>query len=162
MSYPDLLGGPPPTQLPEPAEPTRLRAAGTDPVLLAARFPAFSAAWADLAEAQLAELGSGQPAAGGAPGGDATTLAPAVAAYAYARVGYHRGLDALRRAGWKGAGPVPWDHEGNRGYLRSVAALGRAAAAVGEAAEAHRCADLLRDGDPAAVDALGDPAAGLA
>ena len=43
--------------------------------------------------------------------------------YAYARTGYHRGLDQLRRSGWKGAGPVPWSHEPNRGFLRALAAL---------------------------------------
>ena len=46
-------------------------------------------------------------------------------AYAYARVGYHRSLDPLRRNGWKGHGPVPWDHEPNRGFLRALAALVR-------------------------------------
>ena len=30
-----------------------------------------------------------------------------ITAYAYARTGYHRGLDQLRRNGWKGFGPVP-------------------------------------------------------
>lgn len=149
----DLFGAPPPTRLPEPAEATALRAGGADPVTVAARFPSFSAAWADLAEAALqratvADAGTGE----GTPG---EGLASAVAAYAYARVGYHRGLDALRRNGWKGHGPVPWAHEGNRGYLRSVAALGAAAARIGEVEEARRCADLLRDGDPAAVAALG-------
>ena len=50
-----------------------------------------------------------------------------VESYAYARTGYHRGLDALRRAGWRGQGPVPWEHEPNRGFLRALAALARAA-----------------------------------
>ncbi|OUD86514.1 hypothetical protein BC477_00870 [Clavibacter michiganensis subsp. michiganensis] len=31
-----------------------------------------------------------------------------IASYAFARVGYHRGLDSLRKSGWKGQGPVPW------------------------------------------------------
>ena len=69
-------------------------------------------------------------------------------AYAYARTGYHRGLDALRRAGWKGRGPVPWAHVPNRGYLRSVRALAAAAEHVGETDEVTRLGDLLRDGDP--------------
>ena len=43
-----------------------------------------------------------------------------VEAYACFRVGYHRGLDQLRRAGWKGHGPIPWQHEPNRGFLRSL------------------------------------------
>ena len=96
--------------------------------------PASSAAWATLAEDALAD------------GRD-------VEAYAYARTGYHRGLDALRRAGWRGQGPVPWSHEPNRGFLRAVAALSRAAGAIGEADEQERCAALLRD---SSADAVGE------
>jgi hypothetical protein len=77
-----------------------------------------------------------------------------IASYAYARVGYHRGLDALRRAGWKGHGPVPWSHEPNRGFLRSLHALGRAAGAINEVDEAQRCAAFLADCDPEAAAAL--------
>ena len=77
-----------------------------------------------------------------------------VAAYAYARTGYHRGLDQLRRSGWKGHGPIPWSHEPNRGFLRCLNVLARAADAIGEADEAARCAQFLRDSDPAAADAL--------
>lgn len=69
----------------------------------------------------------------------------AVGAYACARVGYHRGLDAIRRAGWRGHGPVPWSHEPNRGFLRSVWLLGKAAAAIGEDDEAQRCAVFLQE-----------------
>jgi hypothetical protein len=128
-SFGNLLA--PPTLLPEdPA--TALLAAGADPTQVAADHPASSAAWAALAEAALA---AGQP----------------VPAYAYARTGYHRGLDALRRSGWKGQGPVPWSHEPNRGFLRAVHTLGRAAAAIGEDDEAQRCAHLLADSDPAAA-----------
>ena len=76
--------------------------------------------------------------------------------YAFARVGYHRGLDALRRHGWKGHGPVPWSHEPNRGFLRCLFALQRAAEAIGESDEAERCAAFLADSDPAAVTALRD------
>ena len=101
----------------------------------AAAHPAASAAWASLAE---------QALAGGR----------AVEAYAYARTGYHRGLDALRRAGWGGHGPVPWSHEPNRGFLRALSALGEAAARIGETDEAERCATFLADCDPAAVEAL--------
>ena len=79
----------------------------------------------------------------------------AVTAYAYARTGYHRGLDQLRRNGWKGFGPVPYAHEPNRGFLRCVAALARAAGAIGETDEYQRCADLLDDCDSAARGALG-------
>ena len=76
--------------------------------------------------------------------------------YAFARVGYHRGLDALRRSGWKGHGPVPWSHEPNRGFLRCLHALQRAAAAIGEEEEDARCAAFLADCDPQAAAALAD------
>ena len=76
-----------------------------------------------------------------------------VAAYAFARTGYHRGLDKIRRAGWRGSGPVPWHHEPNRGFLRSVHALMRAAALIGEMDEAQRCQTFLLELDPA--DELG-------
>ena len=102
---------------------------------VAGRFPAYSAAWAALAADALA---AGQP----------------VTAYAYARTGYHRGLDALRRNGWKGHGPVPWSHAPNQGFLRCLHSLSVAAAEIGEADEAARCAQFLRDSDPAAADAL--------
>jgi hypothetical protein len=102
---------------------------------VAARFPTYSAAWARLGEQALA---AGDP----------------VTAYAYARTGYHRGLDQLRRNGWRGHGPVPWSHVPNRGFLRCVNVLALAADAIGEAEEAARCAQLLRDCDPAAGDAL--------
>jgi hypothetical protein len=68
--------------------------------------------------------------------------------YAYARVGYHRGLDALRAAGWRGSGYVRWHHEPNRGFLRSLHALQLAAGAIGEADEEERCALFLRQLDP--------------
>lgn len=72
-----------------------------------------------------------------------------VEAYAYARVGYHRGLDALRAAGWRGSGYVRWRHETNRGFLRSLDALRSAAASIGENTEADRCSTFLRQLDPA-------------
>lgn len=74
--------------------------------------------------------------------------------YAYARVGYHRGLDALRRAGWKGQGPIPWAHAPNRGVLRSLFALRRAAEAIGETDEVARLSAFLRGADPAALTEL--------
>ncbi|HKE98617.1 MAG TPA: DUF3151 family protein [Actinomycetes bacterium] len=92
---------------------------------VAGRHPSCLAAWAALGEAA---LGAGRD----------------VEAYAYFRVGYHRGLDRLRRAGWRGSGSVPWSHEPNRGFLRSLAGLGAAAAAIGEAHEAGRCREFLR------------------
>jgi hypothetical protein len=128
---------PPPTRLPEDPAVARL-AAGEDPAAVAAALPASSAAWAALAEAALV---AGRPV-------------DLVAAYAYARTGYHRGLDALRRAGWKGQGPIPWSHEPNRGFLRALHALAQAAAAIGEDDEAARCAQFLADSDPEAVTAL--------
>jgi hypothetical protein len=131
----DLLAPPPPTLLPDDAAARTELESGTDPSAVAGRYPTYLAAWATLAERAL-------------DGGDA------VAAYAYARTGYHRGLDALRRSGWKGHGPVPWSHEPNRGWLRAVHALGRAAAVIGEADEAQRCAALLHDSSPEAAKAL--------
>ena len=77
-----------------------------------------------------------------------------VDAYAYARTGYHRGLDALRRSGWKGSGPIPWSHEPNRGFLRALHALSQASGAIGEQDEAARCAQFLADSDPEAVTYL--------
>jgi Protein of unknown function (DUF3151) len=102
---------------------------------VAGRFPEYSAAWAALAE--WAER-NGDP----------------VTAYAYARTGYHRGLDQLRRAGWRGNGPVPWSHEPNRGFLRSLNMLAVAAAAIGEEHEADRCSQFLRDSSAEAAAEL--------
>ncbi|MDA8046898.1 MAG: DUF3151 family protein [Actinomycetota bacterium] len=72
-----------------------------------------------------------------------------VEAYAYARVGYHRGLDALRGSGWRGSGYVRWAQETNRGFLRALDALRAASGAIGESAEEQRCALFLRQLDPA-------------
>jgi hypothetical protein len=71
-----------------------------------------------------------------------------VEAYAYARVGYHRGLDALRGAGWRGNGYVRWRHPTNRGFLRALDQLRRRAAAIGEIEEEDRCTLFLRQLDP--------------
>jgi hypothetical protein len=71
-----------------------------------------------------------------------------VEAYAYYRVGYHRGLDALRAAGWRGTGFVLHQHEENRGFLAALEGLGHAAGALGEADEQERCAQFLRQLDP--------------
>lgn len=137
----NLMPEPPATLLPaDQAADEALAAAesaGTDEAhaSVAARFPTNSAAWAVLGARAFAE---GQ----------------VVAAYAYARTGYHRGLDQLRRSGWKGHGPVPWSHAPNRGFLRSLHVLSRAAGQIGESDEAARCAQFLRDCDPAAGDAL--------
>jgi hypothetical protein len=134
MEHRDLLAGPPATYLPTDPAAAEL-AAGASPEAVAAAHPACLAAWAALAEDALAR---GEP----------------VTAYAFARTGYHRGLDQLRRAGWHGHGPVPWEHEPNRGFLRSLHALGQAAAALGEADEADRCREFLHDASPAAAREL--------
>jgi Protein of unknown function (DUF3151) len=130
------LLGPEPTLLPADEVVAAALDGGTDPTEVAAAHPAASAAWAALAERALA---AGEP----------------VAAYAYARTGYHRGLDQLRRNGWKGFGPVPWAHRPNQGFLRALAALAKAADAIGEDDEAIRCRDFLADSDGAAPAALG-------
>src|SRR3954462_10181789 len=131
----NLLGEPPATLLPDTPQASALIAEGTAAVEVAAQYQAFSLAWALLAE-------------------DALAKGNAVESYAYARTGYHRGLDALRRNGWKGHGPVPWRDEPNQGFLRCLYSLSQAAAEIGEADEAARCAQFLRDSDPAAADAL--------
>jgi hypothetical protein len=71
-----------------------------------------------------------------------------VEAYAYFRVGYHRGLDRLRQSGWRGTGYVRWRHETNRGFLRALDGLRGAAEAIGEQDEARRCRDFLLQLDP--------------
>ena len=76
-------------------------------------------------------------------------MAGVMEAYAYFRVGYHRGLDTLRKNGWRGTGYVRWSHETNRGFLRCLDGLGRMAARIGEADEHHRCEEFLRQLDPA-------------
>ena len=107
-------------------------------VATVAAHPTSSLGWAVLAEGALASQ---------TPEADVT-------AYAYARTGYHRGLDALRRAGWKGAGPVPWEHAPNQGFLRALWALSVAAGRIGEADEAERCAQFLRDSSATAYATL--------
>jgi hypothetical protein len=79
-----------------------------------ARWPRFLDAWA-----RLGELGRDD-----------------VERYACHRVGYHRGLDRLRR------------HPQNRGFLRALDGLRASAEAIGEADEAERCAVFLRQLDP--------------
>jgi hypothetical protein len=136
----DLIAGPPPTLLPEDPAAAEL-ADGTDPQEVVRRHPESPLAWATLAEGALT----------GAP---ETSTADDVTAYAYARVGYHRSLDLLRRNGWKGHGPVPWEHEPNRGFLRALDALARAAERIGEEPEQERCEQFLRDSSPEAWEAL--------
>jgi hypothetical protein len=140
MSNTNLLGVPE-TLLPdEPGVRDALaRAVGydVDEVLEKAvtEFPTSSLAWATLADR-------------------AWYRGEVVASYAYARVGYHRGLDALRKAGWRGQGPVPWSHEPNRGVLLALYMLRRAAEGIGESAEVVRLTEFLDGADPRAVSAI--------
>lgn len=127
MSHSNLLG-PPPVHLPVDPAAAEL-AAGESVEQVVRRRPVSSLAWAVLAEAALDR------------GDD-------VSGYAFARVGYHRGLDALRRNGWKGAGPIPWTHEPNQGFLRALSALGQAAVIFEEADEVARVQAFLIDADP--------------
>jgi hypothetical protein len=135
VSGPNLLGEPPATELPDEPGPREALAAGRPAAEVAAAHPTSSLAWATLAEQALA-------------------AGRAVEGYAYARTGYHRGLDALRRNGWKGHGPVPWEHEPNRGFLRALHALGVAAGRIGEDDEAARCRTFLADSSATAAATL--------
>ena len=131
----DRMAGPPPPH--RPADPADAELAGGDsPAAVVRRHPDSPAAWAALAQ-QAQDAGADD-----------------VTVYAYSRVGYHRSLDRLRRNGWKGHGPVPWEHEPNRGFLRSLALLALAARAIGETDEWERCSTFLRDSSPAAADEL--------
>ena len=129
----DLLGIPA-TELPE--DPAARSLEQVDPRAVAAAQPSSCLAWAMLAEEALGD------------GDD-------VSAYAFARTGYHRGLDQLRRAGWRGQGPVPWEHVPNRGFLRSLAALAKAAGRIGETEEQVRCTEFLRASSTTAARELG-------
>lgn len=119
-----------------PAEPEVLEAlsrAGRHELdTVAAAHPTSSLAWAVLADAAYAN-------------------GRILESYAYARVGYHRGLDALRKAGWRGQGLIPWRHQPNRGVLRALYALRRAAAEIGETDEVTRLTTFLNDSDPSAI-----------
>jgi hypothetical protein len=128
--------GPPETVLPdEPSEAAdSLRLALASPIEgrresvadVCARWPRFCDAWARLGDLARDD----------------------VEAYAYFRVGYHRGLDRLRQSGWRGSGYVRWRHPQNRGFLRAVDGLRRAAEAIGESDEAARCEEFLHQLDP--------------
>jgi hypothetical protein len=129
------LLGIPETRLPVDPAAARLEE-GVAADQVAAAYPTSSLAWATLAEDALA---------------DGRT----VEGYAYARTGYHRALDSLRKNGWRGQGPVPWEHEPNRGFLRALAALAKAAGAIGESDEEHRCTEFLRDSSTTGARELG-------
>ena len=132
----NLSSGLPETVLPPPSPEAarRLEAALAEPperrrdavAGVVATFPRYLDAWA-----RLGELGRDD-----------------VEAYACFRVAYHRGLDALRQAGWRGSGYVRWAQAANRGFLRGLDGLRQSAAALGEADEEERCARFLRQLDP--------------
>lgn len=122
MTHENLFEGPAPTLLPQDTAPQAAIAEGDLRAAVRAA-PASSLVWALLAEQ------ADDP----------------VVRYAFARTGYHRGLDALRRAGWRGRGPVPVEHEPNQGFLRALLALAQAADEIGETDEAERCRQFLVD-----------------
>lgn len=126
------LLGPEPTRLAPEPEVTQALAAGTPAAQVVREHPESPLAWAVLAD-------------------EAHTEGREIEAYAFARVGYHRGLDALRKAGWRGAGPIHWEHEPNRGVLRALYALRRAAATIGETAEVDRLTEFLNGADATAI-----------
>ncbi len=122
-----------------PAMPDEARAAlkearkHSDPALrkqavgvVARRWPTYSEAWA--------ELGN--------------LASDPVEAYAYFRVGYHRGLDQLRQSGWRGSGLVRSSHPENRGFLMALRGLGHAAGTIGETDEELRCLEFAQQLDP--------------
>lgn len=129
------LLGPEPTHLQPEPEVVAALAAGADLESVVREHPESPLAWALLADS-------------------ADSEGREIEAYAYARVGYHRGLDALRKAGWRGAGPVPWAHEPNRGVLRALYALRRSAARIGEHSEVTRLTEFLDGADPQAIAAI--------
>jgi len=129
------LMGPEPTLLPAETEVNAGLDAGHEALDLVEKHPTSSLLWAVLAE-------------------EAWKEGRTIDSYAYARVGYHRGLDSLRRNGWRGAGPIPWEHEPNRGFLRALYSLGRASAAIGEAEEPERIEKFLKESDPTAKAAI--------
>jgi hypothetical protein len=95
-----------------------------------AAYPRYIAAWASLGDV-MGERGD-----------------HVIERYAAYRVGYHRGLDALRASGWRGSGYVRWSEPTNRGFLRALQGLQATAAAIGEQDEAERCSQFLTQLDP--------------
>ncbi|MBN39874.1 MAG: hypothetical protein CL457_04345 [Acidimicrobiaceae bacterium] len=74
--------------------------------------------------------------------------------YAAFRVGYHRGLDALRKNGWRGSGYVRWGHPSNRAFLECLSGLQRISEQIGDFAESERCGIFLLQLDPEMPDNL--------
>ena len=95
---------------------------------IAARYPTCLSAWAALGELALPD--------------------DVIAAYAFFRVGYHRGLDRARGSGWRGTQQLRWEDESNRGFLRCLHGLMCAATAIGEEAEVTRIHQFLLELDP--------------
>ena len=126
--------GPPETRLPGPSAEYRHRLkralesndARSDVADVVATEPRESLGWAELGRL------AGDP----------------ISAYAFYRVGYHRGLDTLRANGWRGSGFVRWNHQGNVGFLRCLDGLRRLADRIGEDDEAERCRLFLAQLDP--------------
>lgn len=95
---------------------------------IASQYPASLGAWAALGELALQD--------------------DVVAAYAFFRTGYHRGLDRARASGWNGTQQLRWQDEPNRPFLRCLNGLRQAAEAIGETQEVTRIVHFLRDLDP--------------
>lgn len=127
---------------------------GPEPTLLAPETEVTAAISAGVSVEQIVRTHPESPLAWAVLADEAAAAGNEIEAYAFARVGYHRGLDALRKAGWRGAGPVPWSHEPNRGVLRALYALRRAAATIGETREVDRLTEFLNGADPEAMAAL--------
>ena len=124
----DLFGGPPPTHIPSDGS-DALFAAGKGADEVAKAFPASPLPWAMLAD-------------------EAWAQGRVLESYAFARTGYHRGLDRLRQNEWRGSGYVRWRHETNRGFLRALAGLSQSAGVIGEANEEQRGKDFIVQLDP--------------
>jgi hypothetical protein len=132
-------GGPPETVLPPES-----------PEVVAALDAALTAGDDDAVRTALAAIAAAHPACVSVWAHLGDHARDPVESYAYFRVGYHRGLDQLRRAGWRGSGYVRAQHPENRGFLAALDGLRRAAAAIEETDEAARCSEFLAQLDPSA------------
>lgn len=68
--------------------------------------------------------------------------------YAFYRLAYHRGLDALRKNGWRGSGFVRWENSSNRSFLRALHGLQKLSEEIGDIEEATRCNHFLLQLEP--------------